>query len=437
MADKYKPTDFSDLPNELLLHIVENFHAIRSYETQSEAFRFKEHEEARQRENFVRQCSLHALSLTSQKLHGICEPILYSAFISSTSKYGSGPLHSFHRTLVDRPALALSVQYIENRLSDFRGNNLIDDTDSYEADAMVKDYFETLAAVINRAANLKHLSVVSLETVRIGLWPHLVENSNQLPRLATHGFPKLEIMCVQLHTSDYMDTEEPPSWFRPIANGLLSVPTLKQFRISGATPGSVGPIPGKFESLDTLEITECMLGMHEILQIISECTTLKHFGCHWAFLNDRHVFPARDFHAALLDHKRTLEYVRLDTRQVRIYGHNQLPVPLGSLREFTSLRTVELCEGSLLAFPLCGVDTTPIRIAHLLPESLEFFTIFCAAADLPMDEARVLWDLFWDCPTLLPNLKEVQLQSQDRFHAEELETAFNEVGVKLSVIREA
>lgn len=78
-----------DLPEELLLLIISQLHALRLDKTQSEAFKNKEKETDRQYENHYRRIALHSLCLTSRRLNRLAVPVLYSAFTGSTTRYGT------------------------------------------------------------------------------------------------------------------------------------------------------------------------------------------------------------------------------------------------------------------------------------------------------------------------------------------------------------
>lgn len=440
---EYPPTFFMDLPDELVLHIVSSFHAIESFDPQAQAFRLKEQEKARQCENNERRTALHALCLTSKRLRRICEPLLYSAFMGSSTWSGLLPLQLFIRTLTEQPALSDHVKYIENRLSDYLGNGLYDDLEFYGAVDMVKEYFDTLAEVIGRTRNLAHLNVVSLETSEVSLWRHLIQDKELPPRMAMHGFPKLQTLCLQIHTEDYGLGEE-SAWFQRITNALLSVPTLKQIRASGPTSGAVIPFPGKHKSLHTVDISECILDFVEVVQLTAACTRLKNIGVHWAYLNS-HGFHMPDLYSALHIHANTLETLRIDTREVRFCADDFPLEPLGNFRMFPQLRSIEICETSLLANTMSILDfpdqRLSIRIAQLLPPSVENFTLLVKSEygyndDCRIDESFALWDLTEDCLTMLPNLNEVTIKSSYDLQAINLTASFRDAGVKLRLVRE-
>src|SRR5690349_18836900 len=118
------------LPDELLSYIVLHLSTIRSHETQSTAFKQKDTEKRRQRENRLRQLSLHSLCLTSHHFNRVATPILYASFTGSTTRHGIVPLRLFRRTSAEINSsngkkYVGYLQYVENRLADYLGNDLV------------------------------------------------------------------------------------------------------------------------------------------------------------------------------------------------------------------------------------------------------------------------------------------------------------------------
>jgi hypothetical protein len=444
MAPEYLPTSLMDMPDELLLQIIEYLHVIRSDQPQSQAFKVKEMERARQCENSVRQKTLHSLCLTSRRLKGMSEPVLYSAFLGSSTWHGFNPIRRFYKTIVRRQDLAACVQYVENRLSDHLGNGLYDDMEFYGAVEMVQEYFSTLASIIRLAENTEHLSVVSLETWEVSLWSQLVYNEMPSP-IADHGFPKLQTMCIQIQTEDY-GLSDGAAWFQRICDDLTKVPTLKSLRASGVVGSDLyHPFTGTFKNLDTIEISECILDFEEVEQLTSACENLKHFSCQWAFLNCHVSDQPSDLFPGLLIHKDRLESLHLDLRESRHHPGSLAPQSLGSFRNFGALKSIAICEGTLLAtrqsildFPDQHISQ---RIAELLPPNLVVLTLLLQSDhgyndDFRVDEAVALWDLAEDCENLLPNLKEVQIRSAHVIAGPNLNEQFRKVGVDLRYIKE-
>ncbi|KAF2792858.1 hypothetical protein K505DRAFT_325870 [Melanomma pulvis-pyrius CBS 109.77] len=444
MAAVYQPTDLMDLPDELLLQITECLHLIRSDQPQSQAFKSKEQERSRQRENHQRQKALYALCLTSRRLNRMAEPLLYSAFLGSSTWRGFRPIKLFHQTVSDRPGLARHVKYVENRLSDYLGNGLYDDMEFYGAVDMVQEYFLKLASIVGHATNIQHLSVVSLETADVSFWCHIFGNELH-PQLATHGFPKLQTLCLQIQTEGY-GLGDASAWFRRIANELTNVPTLTSLRASGVvTSGGSAPLVGRYKLLDTVEISDAILEFDEVMHLTSACENLKHFNCHWAFLNCDGLSQPSDLYPGLSPHKDTLETLHLDVREARFHHGPFALEPLGSLRGFTALKFVSICTTTLLATDLSILDFPdqhlPWRIAQLLPPSLESLTLLLQSDhgyddDFRIDEAFALWDLAEDCETMLPNLKEFHIKSGHVLAALNLTKQFKEVGIDLRFIKE-
>jgi len=445
MASVYLPISLMDLPDELLLQITDHFHVIRSFQPQSEAFKLKNQERTRQCENHIRQKTLYSLCLTSRRLRRISEPVLYSAFVSSTTWRGFEPIKRFHQTISKHPEFAQRLQYVENRLSDYLGNGLYDDMNFFGAVDMVEEYFLKLASIVNHSPNIEHLSVVSLETSDVSFWRHVLGTKLQ-STIATHGFPKLQTLCLQIQSGDY-GLIDGSGWFRRITDALTTVPTLKTLRANGVvSSGDFSPLPGRYKCLETIEISECILDFDQVVQLTSACENLKHFGCQWAFLNCNALVHPSDLFDGLSPHKDTLESLRLDVREAR-FQHGPFEMePLGCLREFTALKSVTICGTTLLATNHSLLDfpdqQLPYRIAELLPPSLESLTLLMHSNhgyddDFRIDEAFALWDLAEDCEEMLPKLKEVNIRSPHVLAGINLTEQFKEIGVSLNFLRES
>ncbi|KAH7117137.1 hypothetical protein B0J11DRAFT_442813 [Dendryphion nanum] len=443
MSPTYRRPSLLDLPDEILLQILAYLRIIRSYKTQSQAFRLKQEEITRQSKNRQREAAFYSLCLTSKRLHRVATPVLYEAFVNTTTWQGFKPLCLFLRTISQCSSLAYHVQYIENRLWDYLGNGLYDDLEFYGATEMVREYYETLATVIRLCRNISHLTVVSLETAEVSLWRGLIQLKSSPTQMASHGFLKLHTLCLQIHTEDYGLGEE-SSWFRRIANALLTVPTLKTLRASGVTSGDSAFVTGEYQSLETIDISECILDFDEVVQIASASPKLKHFGCSWAYLNSQ-GFHLPDLYASLNTQKKSLEYLCLDTREVRFCAEDFPFQPFGSIRDFEALKTIEMCEMSLLANTMSLLDfpdqRLPIRISELLPPCLESLSIMVKSEygyndDCRVDEVFALWDLADDCSKMLPYLRKVQIKSVYELSALLLTSRYREVGVTLSLVKE-
>ncbi|KAF2715360.1 hypothetical protein K504DRAFT_446231 [Pleomassaria siparia CBS 279.74] len=443
MASTYQCTGLIDLPDELLLHIAGYLHIIRTFQTQAEAFKSKELERTRQRENHLRQKTLYALCLSSRRLRSVAEPVLYSALLSLGTRNGKEKTALFYRTIFQTPALARHIQYVENRFDDHLGNTLADAFEDEDAVEAVQNYFDNLASIILNAPNIQHLSLVSLETNEISIWRHF----RYMPhaRVLAHGFSKLQIMCIQIQTSN-TGFEDDFACFRYIAHGLATVPALHTLKVSGVVTSRASQetttLPGKFEFLETVEISDCMLDFDEVIQFTSGCKELKYFKCHWAYINAGD-FPPSYLCRGLLPHKHNLESLHLDMRDAgHRTGHSAVE-SLGCLREFTSLRSITMCGAALFAATLSQLvlQSSPLlrQLAELLPSSIENLTLLLKINKHDMEVFSVhlgVWLVKFteDCAAKLPNLKNLSIMTTPvaPFSAPPVLTMlFKDVGINL------
>ncbi|KAF2005483.1 hypothetical protein P154DRAFT_483479 [Amniculicola lignicola CBS 123094] len=432
------------LPDELLLNMLSHFHVIRSFETQSEAFKLKEEEKQRQRENWGRQKALRSICLTSKRLRSIAEPILYSAYIGTCTRNGLEPLRLFLRSVQEVPALGRCVQYIENRLGDYKGNSLYNDTETSGAPEMVKEYLLKLATVVNASPNVVHLSLVSIEAGSNSLWEDLLFDKQSPAKISSHGLRKLETLYFQMHTGAWSLQEE-RGLFQRISHALANVPKLHSLCADGPVSAGILSKPeGQYELLETLRLSNCVLDFDELLELTLMCKKLKHFSCHWAFLNAASL-DLVELRRILFQHNRTLEHFHLDAREVRtvsifLSDNHQ---PLGSFKHFECLKVLEVDEESFLATVNSLLDFPDIylrqhRISQLLPVTLEAFTLLMSGSRPHngggmLDEVPELWDLADDCPTRLPNLKIIVMQSNYPLSAPRLTPKFERAGIKLEL----
>jgi hypothetical protein len=430
------------LPEELILLVFSHLQPIRSYEPQSQAFKAKAKEKDRQRENDCRRKALYALSLTSRNLRRFAEPVLYSAFVGSLTWKVLRSIQLFHRSLRERAALAHHIQYIEVRLSDYLGNGLYHDLEIFGAVDKLIVYFKILANVIVRSINLTHLSVVSTETTDVSLWGNLIGN-NEWP-IAMRDHSKLQTVCLQVHSGSYGMYDDDSACFGRITNWFSKFPALKHLLVSGISSGCYYTAPDPFTSLTTIDISECMVGLQEIIRVVVVCNKLKRFGCHWAYLrSNSREFHLPDLYDALQAHRSSLEYFHLDAREAYDWVDEESEYEaLGSLRGFDKLKTIIISEDSLLSTRFSLADfpdqKLPVRIAHLLPPSLRSFTLLLNPEssyvdDHRIDESFASWDLANDCTKLLPNLTHVRIESEFEMQAVNLPGYFRELGVKFEL----
>jgi hypothetical protein len=444
--------NLEDLPDELILEIVHYFKCIRSYETQSTAFKIKSEEEERQRENRTRQRGLHSLCLTSRRLRGIAVPTLYASFMGSVSFYGMNPLKLFHRTVSSSDCatgldnrLVDYVQYIENRSSDFLGNNLGDDAECPGVEHMLARYYYLLADIVRSAPNLEHLSVVSIETDETSLWRHLVPmeaEADAPPSLTTienHGLGKLHTLCLQVHTQ-FGASGTAADFFR-ICSELTSLPSLSDYRASGATSNEPSlPLVGTFKSLQRVEITECELDLDEVAALWTACNRLRHIVCAWAYRDYASELPS-DLYPGLLPHAGTLETLHLDMREVHFSRPLDSARAFGSLRPFTALKSMAMCERTLWGVYLPLVDdpdpASHDRLSELIPFGLESFSLLFESdieAYCRLENVIAMTDLLHDLELHPLLLKEIKIISDHALNASSMEAAFAKVGVSLTTL---
>ncbi|KAF2028522.1 hypothetical protein EK21DRAFT_69675 [Setomelanomma holmii] len=449
------------LPDELLLHIVQQLSCIFSLEPQSTAFKVKAKEKSRQCDNRSRQLGLYSLCLANRHLRRIATPTLYSSFVGSTTWHGLKPLELFHRTITgpqDADAtvpLGQHLEYVENRLSDYLGNSLQEDSQEDGADYMVARHFQLLAEIVNHAANIQYMSIVSLETVGASFWKYILSDISGLgsPALvASHGFPKLRSLCFQIHTRSY-DTNLSSSSFDRICSAFTSAPMLESYQASGVVSSlsvlplhQVLPLRQKFKKLTRVEMTECVLELDEVASVWADCERLRHIACEWAFLDEDGGRPII-LYEGLLRHCETLDSLHLDMREVRIFesvfAH---PGRLGSLQSFTSLKSLQICERSLLGSTDILLDTqagsSGVRMTKLLPSELEKFVLLMPGtrsdfADDRVFDATILRPLADDCGRDMVALRDVIVKARHHECGAQMTKAFEDVGVRFRLVDEA
>lgn len=274
-----KTASLGGLPDELVLEILNHFHTIRSYETQSTAFKDQWKERTRQSENRVLERSLRNLCLTSRHVSRIATPILYASFTGAVTRHGLTPLNLFHERAstsdVPRRKCIEYLQYVEVRLEDDQGNSLHADFIDPDSVYQAAYYFQLLAYVISCAPNLQHLCLVVLETDDVSFWKHIITEENitgALTRTTTtrQDFRKLRTLCIQMHIDVSIDHSS--ELFDQICSFMLRAPVLSDFRAHGLATFALPAQPPElsiFGMLKRLEITECMLEIEEVAKMLS------------------------------------------------------------------------------------------------------------------------------------------------------------------------
>jgi hypothetical protein len=154
------------------------------------------------------------------------------------------------------------------------------------------------------------------------------------------------------------------------------------------------------------------------------------------------------FCASLCAQQDTLEYLHLDTREIRLSKDaGDFPIRvLGSLRHFKVLRNVELSEICFSADEESILDVPwldfPLRISQVLPESVESFAILLNAKVRQhrtlLDGVKVLEDLANDCriDTALPSLRQVEIACGSALSTIQIGDRFRDANVKLILTTE-
>ena len=456
MAHAFPPASLPALPDELILQIVSTFKAVRSEQPQSQAFRNKTEEKGRQRQNRLHQAVLSSLSLTSQKFNRISTPILYSSFIGSTTIHGVGLLRSFLATVMARPDLGNCIEYVENRLSDYLGNDLLHDMDFHEAESMVAEYFVKLAILVRRSPNIRHLCVVSIESIDISFWSHILPDPSLVDRheLAGHGFEKLQTLALQTNTKFKYAQVSPAASFAVLFTEMGAAPNLTQLRASGLEFGLVISAWQPFFNLRRIDLTEIESEFEDIDRILDVCNSLERFTCQWAYLNMResHI----DLLPSITRHEDTLETLWLTASASQYDTANTPVIQLTCLARLTALKEAKLCNFGIrdrYAFPPGTAWTSPL-LSTTLPTSIEHFTImypriWTDTEPYSFDVLSELWHFSDNCARLLPNLNELVVLFEDgplwaydsttgatQNNTTRLTAKFRDLGVRFQIVSE-
>lgn len=431
---------FSDFPDEIILEVIKNYDTIRSFETQATAFDKKREETTRQRENRMRQRTLHSICLTSHRLRRIATPILYASFIGCTTFEGLEPLRLFHRAISQfktpgslHTPLSECVQYVENRLADWQGNSLHEDTSVSGASEMVVEYFQLLSDIVKWSLKLEHLSVVSLETLHASFWKHFQNPGNSWES----NYSSLTTLCIQVNT---MDTGLKLCGLSEICGSLAAATNITDLRTAGLSAGfSAWPV-AFFNDVQRLEFHKCMFQLEEIAEVISFCKQLRHLVCQWAYSEHDGKAP-EGFHSSFLKHASTLETLHLDMRHV-YFWEGLCASELYFWQPFIALKSFTVSDRDLLEDSLGYVEHPDSALAQALPKNLQKFTLLCGDEDGSNDNLE--FDMIFKAKDLVENCKE-KLADLEEFHivyydipaaCPELTSAFASVNVKFEVLED-
>lgn len=441
-----KMSSFYDLPDEILLEVVHHLNAMRSFETQSEAFRHREAESGRQRENHIRQQTLYALCLVSHRLRYLSLPILYSSSIACATRHGYRSLQLLHRTFSDPNSalgqtkrLAEHVRYIENRLEDYRGNSL--QIDPWFQDGPLTTYFQLLAKLVLSAPNLEHACIISLEHEEVSFWKHILGSRSGPFR---RGFLQLKHLSAQIHAyPNSSQFEYGRSQFERILQRLRLLPSLSDLRISGADASSglvLAFRPNEIANLSRLDLTKCGLEIIDVANLLLGCKNLRQFICKWQLIGENQVGPSVLL-PALLSCVDTLETLVLDWREVRDRDFIESDsAMLGSLKSLSNLRSLEICELGFVSDRDSSLDrpgqVLDSAISELLPEDLEEMTLLYKGEkniyeDNVLENALCLWRLSNDCKISIPHLRKMCIKAKQPMVLPSLTNEFARAGIQL------
>jgi hypothetical protein len=440
-----------ELPEELILYMVCNLKAIRSEEPQSQAFKNPSRERARQRENRLRQATLHSLCLSCHKLCRIATPVLYSSFVGSTTLYGVRLLNVFFATLSTRQELGLHVEYVENRLSDYLGHALHNDLKNFPNSAgFVADYFVKLAIVVRLSPNIQYLCTVSIESIDETLWSHILPDSTLRWTIADHGFPKLHTLVLQTNTTSELASVSDRGSFSTIFYEMVAAPRLTCVRALGAIFERPFTVWRPFSNLQQIELTEATSDLNAIDQLLCACDDLTRFTCQWQHLSLPSGQSSVDLLPGIVKHKRTLETLWLIPSRIYWSDIDPISISFSSLSHLTTLKEAKLMNLVILD----GATHVPVPLSSLIPQSLEHLTvlhhiIWSNAQVYGLKVLQALWDLAYDCTRQLPNLRELIVQHELSYLSEldkaiieslggigVLEAGFHDHGVKFELMDE-
>jgi ribosomal protein S7 len=426
-----------DLPNELVLEVVLHFSYIPHGRPLSTILMDQSERRLTNRES---QLTLRSLCLTCRRLRKIAIPILYESFSEVTTWHGPEPLQLFLRTISSpKPGIGLQVrfveylQYVENISEDRMNRRSLRNLTFEERTRLTARYFQVLAEIVKCATCLRSLSIVSMESKEISFWRHILPTN--LNSSTSNSFQKLQFLYFGGYGWEYNSTSG-SILYAQICQAMTSLPMLMDIRATGiVSDRPMISLHGTFKHVQRLDFTACKLNFGQIVEVMAACNGLQHIACSWSILNLVNTSPS-ELHAALSRHKMSLRTLRLDMRYGAFNGaYHAYCSRIGSLKTFTALQSLCICETSLLGTVEPRASSLrwgpPPRISELLPINLEELTLLVADDyDMENDEPSSLRNLADDCKHYLPALKQISVDSYCSLSAPELTDAFENVGVR-------
>ncbi|KAF2114733.1 hypothetical protein BDV96DRAFT_575809 [Lophiotrema nucula] len=406
----------TDFPDELVLAILSNFEAIRSFGKTLYIQTEVHHQENQQR---IR--CLASLCLTSRECKRFAQPLLYSALIVQSGRRYR--LFTFARTLIENPSLARHIRYIKRTLSNESSwkkhmNDGFGDADweesivpvliisamnvwksgkkdgVFEWETLLRRYSgedAPLALVIALATNLAQLDIAHRVWFPSAFWNVLGLTGNS--PCVNDGFLQLRRLrdlaihqCVQYGSG----SETPQS-----ITLHTSLPALRSLHLHGQVipelnTERVGPSPLPiFSQLRHVHLDFTYAAQADIVNVIRACKALESFRCKWDRRGRRSLAHLPTLLLELSAHSQTLRYLFLINLFLEDYYHSGLPVPaIESLTHFTSLKHLRLDDVALFGAPR-GMSPRPDEdgaywrsnrpqpFSSRLPTSLESIELSC------------------------------------------------------------
>lgn len=206
---------------------------------------------------------------------------------------------------------------------------------------------------------------------------------------------------------------------------FIGLPKLKVFWVEDDNSGAYQILPEDYSLSDEVShLTDLTLGLSyihpmKLIQILKRCTKLEAFDCD--FQPELVFIPGFSWNTigeALSSSRQTLEELTLNAHpQSQLAteddGLEGTCVSIGSLKNFTSLRKLDILQTTLLGFEFAIDDMNlvvpALPFTEMLPSSLESLTIdHCTLIIVPYLE-----DMSTKLKEQFPYLREIRLSSID------------------------
>lgn len=403
------------LPNELLLQIFRNLVVLQ----------FDCHSSIPVSLDRSRLHGLASICSCCHRLRAVAEPILYSTFVwrdvipHPTASDGDQPLlpnhrlRSFLHAIITRPDLATHVRHLTMRQFDHPGqlvklfNKRVPLLDPLlarlyqEASAQVslgnsQDSWSSALAQGDEAAEITLLSALLFNVTQLNLlfpaWgptpalpfyrAFLLEAVKPRPAHGPHfgTYTNIECLTVSNWISDKMATGM-PIWS---LSEFLLIPTLRRVYYIGAREEedlTRWACPPGASNISQLHLTDSLVSAAGLELFIRSCAALEKLTLRYTHSTAFGHFGERDVDwqrvgKALYAQRYTLQHLDLnaeDQSPIKLAPWMKFLDPIGSLQDFTALKTISIHQWILLGRDIWheveasgGLPTLP----YLLPQSL-------------------------------------------------------------------